>query len=250
MTGSKIVTGVIIVIILVGGGIYFVKHGPTKSANINIGENNGIATTKAGKPVVSTKPTSYVSKESVVMNGLVNPSGATTSYWYEYGTSESFGSSTPEQLVGGGYLAYQAPATVSTLSPETIYYYRLSARNQYGTSVGETLNFKTSSEEPVAFASPSAITKPATGITGAGANLNGSAVSGGIDGYYWFEYGETASLGQATPVASAGILKTAKNVSTKIFDLKPGTTYYYKLYVQNIYGTASGEVLNFKTKGV
>ena len=46
-------------------------------------------------PIVSTLGASYVTSSSAQMNGSVNPNGATTSAYFQYGTTTGYGTRQP-----------------------------------------------------------------------------------------------------------------------------------------------------------
>ena len=56
----------------------------------------------AEKPVVITGGAANVQPTTVVLNGTVNPKGAETSYFFQYGTTRLYGLSTPATSAGAG----------------------------------------------------------------------------------------------------------------------------------------------------
>lgn len=67
--------------------------------------------------------------------GTVNPNGAATTYKWEYGTTTSLGSETAPVSAGEGTTAQVINTAVNGLLSSHKYYFRLSATNNYGTSV-------------------------------------------------------------------------------------------------------------------
>src|SRR5688572_4286585 len=51
-------------------------------------------TTKAGTPIVKTDSSATTYTSSAIVNGTVNPNGAFTTYWYEYGKTSTLGLNT------------------------------------------------------------------------------------------------------------------------------------------------------------
>jgi hypothetical protein len=90
----------------------------------------------AGKPIV-TGGGGATTLTELWSAGSVNPNGASTEYQWEYGKTSALGSSTPAKTLTG-----TTPVNVETwipaLAPNTQYWFRLSATNQYGTTVGTT----------------------------------------------------------------------------------------------------------------
>jgi phosphodiesterase/alkaline phosphatase D-like protein len=76
--------------------------------------------------------------------GTVNPKGVKTTYWFEYGPSISFGSSTGVVTVAAGSEAVSATANLTGLKPSTSYYFRIGAKNAYGVSYSGLYSFITS----------------------------------------------------------------------------------------------------------
>ena len=56
----------------------------------------------AANPVAITGTVSAVGGTSATLNGTVNPSGAATDWWFEYGTSTAYGSKTTTTAAGSG----------------------------------------------------------------------------------------------------------------------------------------------------
>ena len=126
---SKTILWIVIIVIIIIGGIAVwamtnnnAPYPPQYPQPINV--NTSMNTTGQapasttgqvpGVPIVSTKGTSYVSQSGAVLNGQVNPNGVQTSYWYEYGPTESLGSTSGSQLIGGGYSVDDAVQEIKT----------------------------------------------------------------------------------------------------------------------------------------
>ena len=94
-------------------------------------------------PTAVTTIVSNVTTSSARLSGLglVNNNINTNGY-FEYGTTQGLGLTTTSQSIGSAQSSpfYQ---TVSNLPPSTIYYYRAVVTNQYGTSRGDILSFRT-----------------------------------------------------------------------------------------------------------
>jgi hypothetical protein len=88
--------------------------------------------TSALGPSVSGESVSDVGSTSAVLEGRVNPNGSATSYFFQYGTSSAYGSSTPSESVGTGSQAVGLQARLEELTPETTYHFRVVATNEDG----------------------------------------------------------------------------------------------------------------------
>src|SRR3989338_3563468 len=90
---------------------------------------------------VFAQTASGITCNSVTLNGSVNinPSGTATEVWFEWGTTQSLGNSTTHQTMttSGNF-----SQTLTTLSPNTTYYYRAVANNaSSGTVQGSIISF-------------------------------------------------------------------------------------------------------------
>jgi hypothetical protein len=94
-----------------------------------------------GPPKVTTGPATSVDSISATLNGTVNPNGSSTTYYFEYGLTPSYGSQTPETDVGSGIDNVDVSEAITVLDPIATYHYRLVATNALGTSYGEDMIF-------------------------------------------------------------------------------------------------------------
>ena len=198
-------------------------------------------------PIVVTGGTNNLSQSSAQITGTVNPNSASTSYWFEYGTSQSLGNSTGFQSAGSGNSAQPYSASLSNLSSNTTYYYRIVAQNSYGTSQGSILSFTTNGGSGGSCSSPMASSLSVGNVYQNSAQLNGQVNPNNCSTNYWFEYGASTNLGNMTSYQSAGSNNSSINVSTYISGLNYNTTYYYRVVAQNSAGTAYGSILSFST---
>ncbi|NQU15672.1 MAG: hypothetical protein HQ561_16075 [Desulfobacteraceae bacterium] len=98
------------------------------------------------KPTVTTGSATSVGTSSATLNGTVNPNGATTTYYFRYGTTQNYGMTTTITSVGSGNDAVSASASITELSDNTIYYFALVGVNSAGASSGtEDRSFVTNS---------------------------------------------------------------------------------------------------------
>ncbi len=96
-------------------------------------------------PTVATGSVSEPTLKSALLEGTVNPNGATVSECkFEYGTTTAYGSSVPcSTSPGSGKAPVAVSATVSSLAEATTYHYRVSATNVGGSSAGSDQTFAT-----------------------------------------------------------------------------------------------------------
>jgi hypothetical protein len=98
---------------------------------------------KPAKPTVATKAVTSLADTSVTLNGTVNPKGSQTSFQFQYGTTNTYGSTTGLVSAGSGNANAPVTANVTGLTANTTYHYRLVATNAQGTSMTGDKTFKT-----------------------------------------------------------------------------------------------------------
>jgi len=101
------------------------------------------ATAAAQKPTVTTRGVANLSPTSAVINGSLNPRGAATTYFFQYGTTREYGAVTPTRDAGAGTKGKRVAEGLAGLAPATTYHYRLVARNPRGVTRGADRTFKT-----------------------------------------------------------------------------------------------------------
>ncbi|MDZ4229955.1 MAG: hypothetical protein U1C53_02350, partial [Candidatus Veblenbacteria bacterium] len=205
------------------------------TSNINNNNNNNSA------PTVSTQQATRTGNYSTsILNGYLGSAGGqnTATTYFEYGTTQSFGSRTNSRSTSVGNFS----DTVSGLSSANTYYYRAVATNSYGTVYGNTLSFVSESNyvnvNNSTQGAPSVTTYSATLLGSNNARLNGFANRGDSNSVLsagWFEWGSTINLGSRTSDISL-----SDPASSSFFDtlsgLVPNTTYYYRA----VAGTTGG----------
>lgn len=241
--------GVLVAAAIIGGIYYATTKKATAPEPTPTGESpSQVPGQVSGKPSVKTKSANYISQSTAVLDAEINPNGAQTSYWYEYGTTQSLGSITIPQLLGAGYVNYSAPGFVSGLSADTKYYFRAVAENRNGRVNGSISSFTTTNKPPVPGNPPVADTTSASDVDHDSATLNGRLTTQNSKTYYWFEYGTTSALGDTTSSSVQDPGSATVSVSKTIRELKEGTRYYYRLNAQNGYGTDNGPIRSFVTQ--
>jgi plastocyanin len=104
-----------------------------------------ITATVPGAPTATTEPAAAVGETEATLKGTVDPQGKATTYFFNYGTSTSYGSRTVEQSAGEASEGKSVALPVSSLSPGTTYHFQLVAKNAAATIPGEDRTFTTSS---------------------------------------------------------------------------------------------------------
>jgi len=210
---------------------------------------NRTFTTSAIPPTAITLPASGVTSGTFTLNATVNPNGATTTAYFQYGTSPSFYSyNSSTQSIGNGRTPITVTASFVTSTPGLTYYFRIVANNAGGQSLGTQQSFTV----PLPGA-PTVITQPATNITQTNAQLNGTVNSNGQTTTVYFRYRTTSPQGAwnlQSPPLDNGNGTTDWIVFTNaqlIPALIPNTSYDFQVYATNAVGTTWGAILSFRT---
>lgn len=99
-------------------------------------------------PAGATGFATKVEGKSATLNGIVNPNGAPTKYYFEYGTTESYGSKTAEASVSSGTSNVEESQGIIGLTANTKYYVRMVTTNSNGTTDGLNQVFTTLQNPP------------------------------------------------------------------------------------------------------
>ena len=208
-----------------------------------------ISTTTA--PAVVTGAASPIAGTTATLNGTVHPQAAPTTYQFEYGLTSSYGSVrplTPGSTTGGNAVE-SVSASLTGLTPGTLYHYHIKATNAGGTTPGNDATFITTNGSQSA---PTAVTGAATGITTNSATLGGTVNPNGAASSWQFEYGPDTTYGYVFPVTpgTTGSGSSPENVSTSVTGLPSGSTIHYRLKATNSAGPADpGDDATFTTTG-
>ncbi|MEO6755523.1 MAG: choice-of-anchor tandem repeat GloVer-containing protein, partial [Chthoniobacteraceae bacterium] len=71
------------------------------------------------------------------LDGVVNPLGTSTDYYFEYGLDITYGTQTTTKNAGSGIANVPVSLAVNLLVPDTTYHVRLVATNSFGTNYGD-----------------------------------------------------------------------------------------------------------------
>ena len=106
--------------------------------------NNRIS---VGQSMATTGTASVITKNSAVLNGFVDPNGLDTSYYFQYGTTTAYGSTTGIQPAGNGTSLVTVSSTLTGIGTawgsDQVYDYQLVVVNSSGTFYGLNQTFTT-----------------------------------------------------------------------------------------------------------
>ena len=222
------------------GTSYHYRVVATSTAGTGRG-SDGLLTTSAA-PQVVTGAASSVTAASATLNGTVNPSSRATTWYFDYGTSTSYGKKTTTGDAGSGTSAIAVAAPVTGLTGGRTYHFRLVATSDAGTSRGTDRTF-------VASGAPSATTKAASSVKDSTATLNASVNPSGQATSVYFDYGTTTSYGFKTAAKSIGSGSGSTNVAIGATGLTPSTVYHFRVVATNAAGPSTGSDQTFATTG-
>jgi len=129
------------------------------------------------------------------------------------------------------------------LKPGETYHYRLVSENAAGKVMGADAVFMIPNDTK-----PHVITGEAHRINGTKATVTGRLTPMGKRTSFYFEYGLDANYGSKSAVQYGGLQVTPRSASADLADLKPETTYHYRLVGVNDDGTTYGADATFQTK--
>jgi hypothetical protein len=123
--------------------LYHFRIVATNGGGTTFGPDRTFTTLSAtGPPVVTTNPATNVTTSSARLNGSLDPHGLTTTVYFKWGTTTSYGHTTPVQTQTGNTYR-NITANISGLTTHHTYHFRIVATNSAGTRMGSNLTFQT-----------------------------------------------------------------------------------------------------------
>ncbi len=199
-----------------------------------------IASFKIGNaPVVATTAATSVTATTATLNGTVNPNGLATNYYFEWGTTVSYGNTTTTTSAGSGSGSIAVSAGLTSLTSGVTYHFRIVATNADGTSTGSDLTF--------APGLASVTTTAASSVTMTSATSGGNVITDGgsaviARGVCWATTANPVATGNHTTDGNGTGIFTSN-----ITGLSSNTTYHVRAYATNAGGTVYGADLTFTT---
>ncbi len=115
----------------------------TNGAGTRYGVDRTFTTlTATGPPVVTTNLATNRTTSSATLHGSLDPHGLTTTVYFQWGTTTSYGHTTPMQSqIGNTYR--NIAANIGGLATHTTYHFRIVATNSGDTRHGSDRTFST-----------------------------------------------------------------------------------------------------------
>lgn len=140
---------------LIPGTRYHYRLVANNGSGQSVGTDHTFTTAGHPPPAVATGPVSNVTSTGATVTGILNPNGAETTYKFQYGPTTAYGVETLPVAVPAGHAIVPVSATLTSLSPGTVFHYRIVAL--HGTTVSSV------GIDQVFMTHPS--TRPKAGIT-------------------------------------------------------------------------------------
>jgi len=200
-------------------------------------------TTSNGIPLISTKAASSIRSTTAVSGGTITNDGGVLAgergICWSKTANPTTSLTTKVNILANGTGTYTCNLT--GLTKNTTYHLRSYVINEFGTFYGDDLTFTTQNGIAIVSADSAAnVTATTAGILATILSDGGGTITN--SGFYF---------GQDPNFQNPGIVtltRTSGGLGYSMGNLNENTTYYYKAYVMNEYGTFWSAVMSFKTK--
>ncbi len=119
----------------------------TVNGSVTSFTTSGPAEIVINAPTATTRNATSISASGAVLNGVVDPNGGETKYWFEYSTESIVGALVPnvtdQTTLNSSTNTLNVKTTLTGLNSKTTYYFRLVSQNSKGTVRGDSITFKT-----------------------------------------------------------------------------------------------------------
>ncbi len=208
------------------------------------GETMTFTTEPFTPPTITTGAASSVTSSSAVLNGDVVSDNDSCNFYFEYGTTDQFGTTVVPEI---SQVSGAAETALNGLDADTTYHYRLVASCDQSIVTGETLTFTTEpdngGDNGDGNDAPWVSTGEVTSVSENSAVLAGEIVYTSETNYY-FEYGISNVFGSTIPLETS---QDSSDVSASINGLSPGIIYYYRLVAEWSGSKYVGDTMSFTT---
>jgi hypothetical protein len=193
----------------------------------------------SSEPAATTIAATSVTGTTATLNGTVNPNTLATTYYFQWGTTISYGNNTTTTSAGSGSTAIAVSANLTGLTGGTPYHFRVAATNTDGTAYGSDLTF-TPGAAVVTTTAASSITLNSAASGGIVTSEGGLTVT--ARGVCWATTANPSVAGSHTTDGGG-----AGTFTSSITGLLSNTLYHVRAYATNSSGTYYGNDLTFTT---
>lgn len=218
---------------LLPGHTYYYRLAAGNSEGSNHGSEEHFSTPPA-VDALSTGPAEDVTGNGAKLTGSLSPDGADAHYYFQYGTSTFYGSTSPAPPgtdAGTASASVHAETTLTGLAGNTTYHYRLVGVNSFGTTYGQDETFQTGPTPSIQSASYANLTAASVELQ-ASIDPNGSATT------YRFEWGTSTAYGKSGPLPEGTIPASASvvPVTLHLSELSANVPYHWRVVASNAAG--------------
>jgi hypothetical protein len=128
---------------LLPGTVYHYRLVALSHVGGAIGSDRTFRTAGHPPPYAATGPATNVSTNGATVNGIVNPNGVSTTWYFQYGISTIYSSQTVTHLLPAASSPVPVAETLFGLQPGTVFHYRIVAINRGVAEYGNDATFMT-----------------------------------------------------------------------------------------------------------
>ena len=200
--------------------------------------------TTPGATIQLRAPTE-ISTTHAVIDDNVDPNGYETSYYFEYGKTTQYGSKIPAtpEGIGSGSQYIDCWNEITGLEPGTTYHFRVVATTGHAVTYGP--------DQELATAGATIQMRAPTELYPTHAVIDDNVDPNGYETSYYFEYGKTTQYGSKIPATPEGIGSGTQFIDcwNQIDNLEPGTTYHFRIVMNDAGATSYGPDQELTTPG-
>lgn len=163
--------------------------------------------TQAIKPTIGSTGATNVSSTGATLNAAISANGFDTGAWFEYGTNETYGTTTAVQTLPPTATNAAISEILTSLTAGRTYHFRGVASNTNGMTFSADQTFTTG------FPPPAVLTGSANPVTTNSATINGTINPNSRSSGYWVEYGPGTNLTLTTRQTAADNAETYTSFS-------------------------------------
>lgn len=241
---------------LTAGTLYYVRSYATNSSGTTYGAQVSFTSASITAPVMAaTTAASSITGTTASSGGNVTGDGGASVTARGVCWSTSSNPTTADSKTTDGTGTGSFTSSITGLSGSTLYYVRAYATNSAGTTYGTEVSFTTSASLPVPVLDfyPD-ITRPmfqdslhnyqAVYWVGIISSNGGSAITS--SGVCW-STSPSPTISDSNKIAASSVYNGYDLINTQLNSMLPGTTYYTRVWAQNVNGIGYGPEVSFTT---
>ncbi len=215
------------------GGLYVATQIYEPETNSTTDDVGVVAPPLGREPYLPSVSVSEVQPTGATLQARIDPENHATSYRFEYGQTEAYGSSVPvpDGSLAASFEEETVALPIAKLRAGTTYHYRLVASSECEPEAHPGIQCPVHSEDRTFSTLPavSIDSEYATAVASTSATLGAQFNPLGAPATYTIEYGATTAYGHMTSPASLSPVSTDVGVSAHVDGLEPDTLYHYRV---------------------